>query len=110
MGFAAGTIRAIDVPSVASFMADNPEILASWYEYENENVIQQVVNDEISFGFVVGKQSLTGVVCEHVKAVDLVVYVYKGHRFWNETFLGPNEQTGSKFILNALNNFTKALW
>ena len=98
VGFAAGTIRAIDVPSVASFMKENPEILASWYEYENENVIQQVVNDEISFGFVVGKQSLPGVVCEHVKAVDLVVYVYNGHRFWNESQIELKDLKDEKII------------
>ena len=87
VGFAAGTIRAIDIPCVSSFMESNPEILASWYEYENEKVIRQVLNDEISFGFVVGNPALSGLVCQHVRAIDMVVYVYKGHRFWDKDMI-----------------------
>ena len=83
VGFAAGTIRAIDISRVNSFMKSNSEVYASWYEHENESVINQVLSDEISFGFVVGKPMAGNVEAALVKSVELVTYVYKGHRFWD---------------------------
>ena len=65
-------------------MESNPEVLASWSEYENEQIIKRILNDEISFGFVVGKPNNSNLVMELVKSIDLVAYVYKGHRFWTE--------------------------
>lgn len=85
VGFAAGTIRAIDIPLVNSFMESNPEILASWHEQENEKVLKQVLNDDINFGFVVGKPSANNLVAELIKSVEMVLYVHKGHRLWDAT-------------------------
>ena len=84
IGFAAGTLRAIDIPSVNRFMESNPEILAIWYEHENERVLKQLLNDEISFGFVVGQPNAGNVEAELIKSVDMVIYVYRGHRFFDE--------------------------
>ncbi len=83
IGFAAGTLRAVDIPCVKAFMESNPEILASWYEHENERVLKQLMNDEIGFGFVVGKPNVNNVVAELISSIDMVIYVYKGHPFWN---------------------------
>lgn len=82
VGFAAGTIRAIDIPKVNNFMESNPEVLASWFEYSNEDITQMLLNDEISFGFVVGKPTASNLVAKLLYSVDLVAYVYKGHKFW----------------------------
>ena len=83
VGFAAGTLRAIDIAEVNRFMESNPQVLASWSEYENKQILNRILNDEISFGFLVGKPNDSNLVAKLVKSVDLVVYVYKGHRFWD---------------------------
>ena len=84
VGFAAGTIRAIDIPKVGRFMDNNPEVLASWYEQENKAVLKQLLNDEISFAFLVGMPNASNVYAEVVRSVDMVIYVHKDHRFWNK--------------------------
>jgi DNA-binding transcriptional LysR family regulator len=83
MGFAAGTIRAINIPAVNDFMKSNPEFVASWDEQENSTVLERVLNDEINCGLVVGKKEATGLVSKLIKSVDIVLYVYKGHRLWD---------------------------
>lgn len=83
VGFAAGTLRAIDIAEVNRFMESNPQVLASWSEYENKQILNRILNDEISFGFLVGKPNDSNLVAKLVKSVGLVVYVYKGHRFWD---------------------------
>lgn len=83
MGFAAGTIRAINIPAVNDFMKSNPEIVASWDEQENGTVLNRVLNDEINCGLVVGKPEATGLVTKLIKSVEIVLYVYKGHRLWD---------------------------
>jgi len=84
IGFAAGTIRAIDIALVREYMENNPEILASWHEQENSRVLKQVINDEIGFGFVIGKPAETNIKAVKLKSIDVVLYVYNGHRLWNE--------------------------
>ena len=88
IGFAAGTLRVVDIPCVKSFMESNPEILASWCEVENERVLKQLLNDEIGFGFVVGRPNVNNVVAELVSAIELVIYVYKGHPLWDASEVG----------------------
>ena len=83
MGFAAGTIRAIDIPAVNDFMKSHPEIVARWDEQENKTVLKRVLNDEINCGLVVGKPEAPGLVAKLIKSVDIVLYVYKGHRLWD---------------------------
>ena len=83
VGFAAGIIRAIDIPSVNDFMKSNPEIIASWDEQENEKVLTKVLNDEINCGLVVGKPIAQGLVCTLLKSIDIVLYVYRGHKLWD---------------------------
>ena len=99
VGFAAGTIRAIDIPKVKSFMEENPEILGSWSEYENAKVIDQVLNDEISFGFVVGKPAQSNITATLVQSLDLVVYIHKMHKFWDKNTLEIKELRDENLIL-----------
>lgn len=98
VGFAAGTIRAIDIPKVNDFMESNPEVLASWSEYENEQIIRRILNDEISFGFVVGKPNNSNLVTELVKSIDLVAYVYNGHRLFDEKQVEISDLKTEKII------------
>ena len=65
---------------------------------ENENVIQQVVNDEISFGFVVGKPNNSNLVTRLVKSIDLVAYVYNGHRLFDEKQVEISDLKTEKII------------
>lgn len=85
IGFAAGTIRAIDIALVREYMENNPQILASWHEQENGKVLKQVINDEIGFGFVIGKPEAANLKAVKLKSIDVVLYVYNGHRLWNES-------------------------
>lgn len=84
VGFAAGTIRTLDIPSVNSFMKSNPEFMSTWDEQENEKVLNKVLSEEINCGLVVGKMEAPGLVSELIKEVDIVLYVYKDHRLWNQ--------------------------
>ena len=84
IGFASGTIRAIDVNTVRRYMQENPEILASWHEQENESVFKRVLNNEIRFGLVVGKHESSELKSIKLKSIDVVMYVFKGHRLWDE--------------------------
>ncbi len=83
VGFAAGTLLAIDIPSVNHFMKSNPEIIPSWNEHENEKILKRVLNDEINCGLVVGNAIAPGLVSELIKSVEIALYVYNGHRFWD---------------------------
>lgn len=83
IGFASGTIRAIDVAAIRNYMAENREINASWREEENENVFRRVQNDEIGFGLVVGKIEDAKLKFVKLKSIEVVLYVYKAHRLWN---------------------------
>lgn len=82
IGFATGTIRAIDIALVRKCMEENPEILASWHEQENENVFHRVLNNEITFGLVVGKHESAELKSVKLKSIDVVLYVYNSHRLW----------------------------
>ena len=69
---------------INSFMNSNSQVYASWHEHENESVINQVLNDEISFGLVIGKPiASNNLEIALVKSIELVIYVYKDHKFWN---------------------------
>ena len=91
VGFAAGTIRAINIQSVNEFMKDNPEIVARWDEQENKTVLKKVLNDEINCGLVVGKPEAPGLSAELIKSIDIVLYVYKGHRLWDSNQVSIRE-------------------
>ncbi len=83
IGFASGTIRSIDVAIVRKCMEENPEILASWHEQENENVFHRVLDNEIAFGLVVGKHESAELKSVKLKSIDVVLYVYNSNRLWD---------------------------
>lgn len=99
IGFASGTIRAIDVNTVRRYMEENPEILASWHEQENESVFKRVLRNEISFGLVVGKHETSELKSVKLKSIDVVMYVFKGHRLWNETEIELEDLKNEPLIL-----------
>lgn len=84
IGFATGTIRAIDIAVVRKFMEDTPQILASWHEQENESVFKRVLNNEIGFGLVIGKRNDSALKYVKIKSIDVVLYVYNGHKLWSQ--------------------------
>lgn len=83
IGFAAGTVRTVNIQEINNFMKDNPEILAFWHEYENKKILKQVLNDEISLGLVIGGVKENVLESILVKSYPVVAYVYEGHKFWN---------------------------
>ncbi len=87
IGFASGTIRAINVATVRKFMEENPQILASWHEQENESVFKRVLNNEIGFGFVIGKHEDSNLKSVKLKSIDVVLYVFNGHRLWSQNIV-----------------------
>ncbi len=82
IGFAAGTLRAIDIQAIDNFMKSNPEFVSSWNEYDNETILHRVIDDDINCGLVVGKHSAPGLISELIKSIEIVLYVYNGHRLW----------------------------
>ncbi len=82
IGFASGTIRAMDISRIQDVMEANPQILASWHEQENETVIQQVLNQEVGLGLVIGEPSDAHLAAVKLKSVEVALYVYRGHRLW----------------------------
>lgn len=84
IGFATGTIRAIDIAVLRKFMEDTPQILASWHEQENESVFKRVLNNEIGFGLVIGKRNDSALKYVKIKSIDVVLYVYNGHKLWSQ--------------------------
>ncbi|MCR4732330.1 MAG: LysR family transcriptional regulator [Lachnospiraceae bacterium] len=99
IGFASGTIRAMDVSGIREIMEENPEILASWHEQENETVIEQVLNQEVGLGFGIGKPSDARLMAVKVKSVEVVLYVYNGHRLWDASEVELKEIRKEPLIL-----------
>ncbi len=91
VGFAAGTLRAVDIRSIDTFMKSNPEFVSSWNEYDNETILNRVINDNINCGLVVGKHTAPGLISELIKSVEIVLYVYNGHRLWDMDTVSINE-------------------
>ncbi len=91
IGFAAGTLRAIDVQPINNFMKSNPEFVSSWNEYDNETILKRVIDDDINCGLIVGKHPAPGLISELIKSVEIVLYVYNGHRLWNMNKVSINE-------------------
>lgn len=83
LGFASGTIRAINVNAVGKLMNENPEIVATWHEQSNDGVLKQVEDNSLGFGFVIGEPKGNALKSVKLKSVQVVLYVYKGHRFWD---------------------------
>lgn len=101
-GFAVGTIRALDVTAINDLMIEYPEVVAKWDELENQTVLDKVLNDEINCGMVVGKPDVPGLAYKLVKSVDIAVYVYNGHRFWNQEMIDIKEIKGEPLVsMNA---------
>lgn len=82
IGFASGTLRALDLSVIRRVMMAHSEIVASWHERSNETVLKQVLHNEIGFGFVIGQPQQQELKYTKVKSIDVVVYVYPGHPLW----------------------------
>lgn len=83
IGFAAGAIRAIDINKVQKFMTDNPEIMSIWIENDNAAIKEMVTKGELGFGFVIGEPESNQLQNVLITSVDMCLYVYKGHPFWD---------------------------
>ncbi len=83
LGFASGTIRALDISKIAGFIDNNPEILGEWHERDNNVIQDQVENGDINFGFIVGKPKGRNLRAVCVYTNEVVLYVYRGHRFFD---------------------------
>ena len=82
IGFASGTLRALDLSVIRRVMAEHPEIVASWHERSNETVLKQVIHNEVGYGFVIGQPHQQELKSTKIKSIDVVVYVYPGHPLW----------------------------
>ena len=98
IGFAAGTIGALDIPTIDRIMKAHPEIVASWNEKANDIVLKRVLNDEINCGLVVGMPEEPGLAKQLVRSSDMVVYVYNGHRLWDAEHVSMRELRDERFV------------
>ncbi len=83
IGFSLGTMRVLDIANIRKFMENCPEIAGSWREQVNVDVRHQVANGDIDFGIVVGMPKNKGLKAVRLHSLEVVLYVYKGHRLWD---------------------------
>lgn len=83
IGFSLGTIRVVNIANLRKFMETYPEISGSWRERVNAEVRHQVANGDIDFGIVVGIPKDKGLKAVRLCSLEVVLYVYKGHRLWD---------------------------
>ena len=83
IGFSLGTIRVVNIANLRKFMEAYPEISGSWRERVNAEVRHQVANGDIDFGIVVGIPKDKGLKAVRLCSLEVVLYVYKGHRLWD---------------------------
>lgn len=85
IGFSLGTIRAVNIANIRKFMETYPEISGRWREQVNAEVRHQVANGDIDFGIVIGIPKDKGLKAVRLCSLEVVLYVYKGHRLWDAT-------------------------
>jgi DNA-binding transcriptional LysR family regulator len=83
IGFSLGTIRVVNIANLRKVMEAYPEISGSWRERVNAEVRHQVANGDIDFGIVVGIPKDKGLKAVRLCSLEVVLYVYNGHRLWN---------------------------
>lgn len=98
VAFAVGTIRSINVAKLENFMTRHNEIERSWTECENESVKRQILNGDISFGFVIGKPQEKTLKSVLIDSKEVVLYVHNGHRLWNRNKIKFQEIKNEKII------------
>lgn len=98
VGFASGTIRSIDIAKLEEFMEQHKEIERSWTECENSLVKNQILNGDISFGFTIGKPQEKNLKSVLIDSKEVVLYVYKGHEFWDRDSIDLQEIRNEKII------------
>ena len=98
IGFASGSIRVIDIDKIQQFMDGNPAIVGAWYEQDNAKVKERVLNGELGFGFVIGMPEDNRLKAELIKSEDMVLYVYKGHPFFERDVISVDDIKGNNII------------
>ncbi len=98
IGFSLGTIRAVDIANIRKFMENSPEISGSWREQVNAEVRHQVSNGDIDFGIVVGIPKDKGIKAVRLNSLEVVLYVYKGHRLWDADEVSLSEIKDDKIV------------
>ena len=98
IGFASGSIRVIDIDKIQQFMDGNPAIVGAWYEQDNAKVKERVLNGELGFAFVIGMPEDNRLKAELIKSEDMVLYVYKGHPFFERDVISVDEIKGNNII------------
>lgn len=98
IGFSLGTIRAVNIANIRKFMEIHPEISGSWREQANVEVRHKVANGDIDFGIVVGIPKDKGLKATRLCSLEVVVYVYKGHRLWDATEVSLSDLRDEQII------------
>ncbi|SER92735.1 LysR family transcriptional regulator [Lachnobacterium bovis] len=98
VGFAAGTIKSINIDRLEKFMLHNNEIERSWIECENDLVKAKILNGDISFGFTIGKPKEKNLKSFLIDSKEVMLYVYKGHRLWDRESVDLNEIKNESII------------
>lgn len=85
IGFASGTLQMFPLEILMRFMEEYPNIQLQWYESLNDHLIQQILDSELDYGFVVGKTENEHLVQTRWYVTPVVLLVYEGHPLYNET-------------------------
>ena len=62
-------------------------------------IIKQVLNEEIGCGFVIGRPDANNLKAKLIKSVNIVAYVYSGHKFWDRNEIDLKDIAGERLVV-----------
>ena len=85
IGFSTGTLKAISIQRIFEYMAAHTDSVITWGENENEKVIATLKEGTLDFGFITSKEEDERLRQMEIASIPIVLFVYEGHPFWNDT-------------------------
>ena len=87
IGFANGVLKAIPLEKVLEFTQKHPDIRVEWCEYENQILLQKVMDSKIDYALVIGKSKYQELDQKLIGSIPVSVYVYEGHPFFDREYI-----------------------
>lgn len=83
IGFSAGTLKAVSMRHIFSFIDLHPAFDITWGENENEKVVKGICEGTLDYGFITSRIEQNDIVQLTAVRCPIVVLVYEGHPFQN---------------------------
>ncbi len=82
IGCAYGVFNMVSLQMILDFISENPEINIMYSEYSNRMIRQKILEAELDYGIVVGREENSCFRQELIASCPVVVLVYEGHPFY----------------------------